>query len=62
MRELERVGEQIFDDLLKKRNRRLLDEIQTRLSESENIIVRISWTPLLPLSWVPPQRARVAYV
>ena len=31
--------EQLFDDLLKKRNRRLLDEIQTRLSESENIIV-----------------------
>jgi len=31
--------EQLFDDLLRKRNRRLLEEIQSRLSQSENIIV-----------------------
>jgi uncharacterized protein YbaP (TraB family) len=31
--------EQLFDDLLRKRNRRLLDEIQTRLSETDNIVV-----------------------
>jgi len=31
--------EQLFDDLLRKRNRRLLEEIQARLLQSENIIV-----------------------
>ena len=31
--------EQLFDDLLRKRNRRLLQEIKARLSQSENIIV-----------------------
>jgi uncharacterized protein YbaP (TraB family) len=31
--------QQLFDDLLRKRNRRLLEEIQSRLSESENLIV-----------------------
>ena len=31
--------EQLFDDLLKKRNRRLLDEVQSRLQDSENLIV-----------------------
>ena len=31
--------EQLFDDLLRKRNRRLLEEIHARLSQSENIIV-----------------------
>src|SRR6266853_3429674 len=31
--------EQLFDDILRKRNRRVLDEIQLRLAESENIIV-----------------------
>ena len=29
----------LFDDLLRKRNRRLLEEIQTRLASSENLIV-----------------------
>jgi len=33
------LGEQIFDDLLKKRNRRLLEEIQARLPQTEHIIV-----------------------
>ncbi len=31
--------EQLFEDILKKRNRHVLDEIQSRLFESENIIV-----------------------
>src|SRR5262249_23800932 len=31
--------QQLFDDLLRKRNRHLLDEIQSRLPESENLIV-----------------------
>lgn len=31
--------EQLFEDLLRKRNRRLLEEIHARLSQSENIIV-----------------------
>ena len=31
--------ERLFNDLLKKRNRRLLEEIHSRLSETENIIV-----------------------
>jgi hypothetical protein len=31
--------EQLFDDLLKKRNRHLLGEIQARLAQSENLIV-----------------------
>ncbi len=31
--------EQLFDDLLRKRNRRLLEEIHARLSQSENLIV-----------------------
>jgi len=31
--------EQLFDDLLRKRNQRLLEEIHSRLSESDNIIV-----------------------
>jgi hypothetical protein len=31
--------EQLFDDLLRKRNRRVIEEIQARLSQSENIIV-----------------------
>jgi hypothetical protein len=33
------VQEQLMDDLLKKRNKHLLEEIQARLSQSENIIV-----------------------
>jgi len=31
--------QQLFDDLLRKRNRHLLEEIQARLSESEHIVV-----------------------
>ena len=31
--------EQLFDDLLRKRNRHLLEEIQTRLSQAEHLIV-----------------------
>ena len=31
--------EQLFDDLLRKRNRRVVDEIGDRLSDSENLIV-----------------------
>jgi hypothetical protein len=31
--------EQLFDDLLRKRNRHLIGEIQTRLLQSENLIV-----------------------
>ena len=31
--------EQLWDDLLRKRNRRLLEEISSRLPQSENIIV-----------------------
>jgi hypothetical protein len=31
--------EQLFDDLLRKRNRHLLEEIQTRLAESDHLIV-----------------------
>jgi len=31
--------EQLFDDLFSKRNRRLLEEIHARLSQSQNIIV-----------------------
>ena len=31
--------QQVFEDLLRKRNRHLLEEIQARLSESENLIV-----------------------
>ena len=33
------LEEQLLDDLLRKRNRRLLEELQARLSQSENIIV-----------------------
>jgi hypothetical protein len=34
-----RFQEELFNDLLRKRNRRLLEEVQARLSQSENIIV-----------------------
>jgi len=34
---------QVFGDLLRKRNRHLLDEIQTRLPQSDNIIVPWGW-------------------
>jgi len=30
---------ELFDDLLRKRNRHLLDEVQRRLSESDNVVV-----------------------
>ncbi|HWH69611.1 MAG TPA: hypothetical protein VNT26_09515, partial [Candidatus Sulfotelmatobacter sp.] len=33
------IMEQIFDDIIKKRNRHLLDEIQARLPQSEHLIV-----------------------